>query len=525
MSPGAVSCENVALAASSRDEHAEHRRPGPPASARREVPERPPRRCEPERRARRSAGGSRSASSGTPSHRNGAGAEPARGPTRLERLVAQPLDADGAEDRHGDHREVAHASRVVQVDVAEGDAQHEVAHPGGRDDGVEHQDPGERRALRRTPRRARDGGGARSASGTPSRIVGAGVRARRGAERQRPRRPDAVRLEGAGVVAAEGADRVAESVVAGREARRLEGVHARQQDREGEHRQRDEEHRRAAAAAPVRQTGAGRCLVARLVGRAPTHRDDPGDEVGRRRAPCTPRARGSGARWRPATTRARRARCHARRADQRARGGTPAAPTRATVVHAIAPANGIEIAISEVDISIASESPPAVAASRRQPLDPQEPVEAEPRDERVRDDEGAHRDGGGQLREQAPSAAGRAIRPAGPPRSGSRPSRRGSTAARAGGERASEEREAREPEREDVGVGIAQPVGEDEAPQREQHTGHDQGGTRGGAGHAAGPRGPARGSSAERRGLHRRRAHGDQAYGVRSRPRGRRLVG
>ena len=55
---------------------------------------------------------------------------------------------------------------------------------------------------------------------------------------------------------------------------------------------------------------------------------------------------------------------HARRAGQRAARRYAAAPTRVTVVHAMAPANGIEIAISEVDISIASDSPPAVAARR-----------------------------------------------------------------------------------------------------------------------------------------------------------------
>ena len=59
-----------------------------------------------------------------------------------------------------------------------------------------------------------------------------------------------------------------------------------------------------------------------------------------------------------------RAPIHASRADHRPARRKPAAPTSVTVVHAIAPANGIEIAISEVDISIASERPPAVAARR-----------------------------------------------------------------------------------------------------------------------------------------------------------------
>ena len=54
---------------------------------------------------------------------------------------------------------------------------------------------------------------------------------------------------------------------------------------------------------------------------------------------------------------------HASRDGHRGAWRYPAAPTRAIAVQAIAPANGIEIAISEVDISIASDSPPAVAAS------------------------------------------------------------------------------------------------------------------------------------------------------------------
>ena len=240
-------------------QHAEHRRPGPPAIPRREVPERPRSRREPERQHDEAQGvGEREQRD--PEPQEGAGAEPARGPPRLERLVAQPLDADGAEDRHGDHREVAHASGVVQVDVAEGHPQHEVAHPGGRDDGVEHQDPGEHQRSAERP----------DEHATPARAQGerhaeqdrrAGVGARRGAERQRPRRPHPVGLQGAGVAAAEGADRVAEPVVAGREARRLEGIHARQQDREGEHRQGDEEHRRAGRGRPGRPRAAsGRCL-------------------------------------------------------------------------------------------------------------------------------------------------------------------------------------------------------------------------------------------------------------------------
>ena len=164
--------------------------------------------------------------------------------------------------------------------------------------------------------------------------------------------------------------------------------------------------------------------------RGPRARRTPCRRRGRRGAvPCTPRARGSGARVATCDHPSAPNPIQASLADQRRERRKPAAPARATVVHAIAPANGIEIAISEVDISIASESPPTVAASRRDPLDPQEPVEAEPRDQRVRDDEGAHRDGRGQAREQGhrqqvqPSALG--VRRV----SVARPSRTGSTAA------------------------------------------------------------------------------------------------
>ena len=96
--------------------------------------------------------------------------EPTHRVARRQRVVAEALDAHRPEHRHGDHGEVAHAPGVVQVDVAEGDAQEDVADPGRRDDRVEHQDPGERE---RTTERPHQGAApARlSASGTLSRIV------------------------------------------------------------------------------------------------------------------------------------------------------------------------------------------------------------------------------------------------------------------------------------------------------------------------------------------------------------------
>ena len=55
---------------------------------------------------------------------------------------------------------------------------------------------------------------------------------------------------------------------------------------------------------------------------------------------------------------------HASRRDHRSACRYPEAPTRAIVVQARNPANGIAIAMSDVDISIAKQRPPIVATGR-----------------------------------------------------------------------------------------------------------------------------------------------------------------
>ena len=69
---------------------------------------------------------------------------------------------------------------------------------------------------------------------------------------------------------------------------------------------------------------------------------------------------------------------HAILRDQRSARRYPAAPIKATVVQAIEPAKGIDTAISEVDISIASDSPPTVAATRESRSTRQNPYRPRP---------------------------------------------------------------------------------------------------------------------------------------------------
>ncbi len=155
---------------------------------------------------------------------------------------------------------------------------------------------------------------------------------------------------------------------------------------------------------------------------------------------------------RPATTRGpRRRSTRARRAHVALRR-YPAAARSATVVHAIAPGEGHR----DRDLRGGHEHREREAAGRcgesRQPLEAKEPEQAEPRDHRVRDDERPHRDGGGELGEQAhrEQVQPPALRVGREPVAGHLegvPQRHVP-----GGDRSAEEREAREPEREDVGV-------------------------------------------------------------------------
>ena len=73
-------------------------------------------------------------------------------------------------------------------------------------------------------------------------------------------------------------------------------------------------------------------------------------------------------------------------------------------------------------------SPPAVAASAPSVSLRRNAYRPEPREQRVEDDEARASPRRGRARRTAPSAAGRAIRPGGRPRTGTRPSRTGSTA-------------------------------------------------------------------------------------------------
>ena len=63
----------------------------------------------------------------------GAGADPPGGAPPRHRIVPQPLDTGGGQDRDGHDRDVPHAAGIVEVDVAEGHPQQQRTHPARAD--------------------------------------------------------------------------------------------------------------------------------------------------------------------------------------------------------------------------------------------------------------------------------------------------------------------------------------------------------------------------------------------------------
>ena len=243
----------------------------------------------------REAAGVREGEQGHAEPEEGSRAQPPREGARGERLIPKTLETDGAQHRDGDDRQIAHASGVVQVHVAERDAQEQLAHPGGRDDRVEHQYPRQHERASEGPHEdAPSTGSQRERHADQDGCAGIG--SGRGPEGERPGRPHPVGLERAHSIASERADRVAQTVVASGEARRLQRVEARDEDRERQQGQCDEERRRPCGG------GRGTCTM------FPSHRSRLRRRGRRPAALCRPRVHGSGARSRPATTRGPRRR-------------------------------------------------------------------------------------------------------------------------------------------------------------------------------------------------------------------------
>ena len=120
------------------DGHHGHPRPWRPRGG--QEPDRDAARDEPGREQREPHGGGTGRQRhAEPQHRTAT--EPQRGTPRRHRIVPEALDPDRAEDRDRDDRQVAHAPRVVEVHVAEGDPQEQRPEPPGGDDGVEHRHP------------------------------------------------------------------------------------------------------------------------------------------------------------------------------------------------------------------------------------------------------------------------------------------------------------------------------------------------------------------------------------------------
>jgi hypothetical protein len=70
---------------------------------------------------------------------------PTRQPLSRKRAVDERLHAHGREGGDGEVGEIPEPARVVQIDVAEGNLQHEAAEPLGRHEGVQREDVAEGR--------------------------------------------------------------------------------------------------------------------------------------------------------------------------------------------------------------------------------------------------------------------------------------------------------------------------------------------------------------------------------------------
>ena len=184
-----------------------------------------------------------------PSNKRDAGREHPPRIRRSHRTVAQALQPDRAQDRDRDHRQVAHASGVVEVHVAERHLEEQRLEPTGRDDHVQHEEPREHHAsAERHDERSTRAIAPREQHG--EQHDRADVRAGGGAERERPGRPHAVRREWTIGDVRRRSHRLPERVVAAVQARRADERQSRDQDGEARERHGDQEQAGASGGGP-----------------------------------------------------------------------------------------------------------------------------------------------------------------------------------------------------------------------------------------------------------------------------------
>ena len=363
---------------------------------------------EPERRAARRA-------SGTPSSNADAGREQSPRMGLGHRTIAEPLEPDRAQDRDRDHRQVPHAPGVVQIHVAERHLEEERLEPAGRDDHVQHEEPREDQASAER-HHERSSRAIAPREQDREQHHRADVRARGGAERERPGRPHPVRRERAVGDVRRGTHRLSERVVSAMQARRADERQARDQDRQARERHRDQEQRP--------------CVRRRSIRRPRRARTDATDVATRNAASSSEHITSPWLMWALAT-------CDHANADERqprqaARPPIGVPVARCPHQHDRRPAQEAGERHRDRHVRCRHQHPQAqpatVATGRDNDSLRRNQKRPSPAEQRVEDDERPHRRAGRQRARTGASAARTASRSAGRRRTDSRASRSGSTA-------------------------------------------------------------------------------------------------